>query len=337
MIIRLEIENFRGHLARTIVTCADAQAIGNAVTWISGTHSTGKTTIVEALLLLQCIARGMTRVDQYCNGDKYSISANPGRPVDISIAFAMGGFHYLYGIRLEYEGLRNWQVENEWIMVNSKLTFARSGNHVEIGGPGRGVSYELDRSVFVLPTFATQDANQPVARVREYLANLFVLIPTPSHFSDVNISGSSQNFLDPYGRNIGAWTVAFFGVNMSAYPWFVGLLARYIPSFDSLKTVAMANGHTRLFLVRRHADGTSYETPLSMASYREKLIFTGCLLMAVRQTFGNVSCVWDDFDQMDEASSGLALELHDVFSRQGQLVFTAARRCSFHDVRIQQI
>lgn len=338
MILRLEIENFRGRSARTIVTFAEVSAIWNPVTWITGAHSIGKTTVVEALLFLQFIARGMTRVDQYCNGDGYSISANPVWPVDINIAFVMDGFQYLYGIRLEYEGMRHWQVENEWVKVNGGLIFSRSGNHVEIGNPDGGVSYELDRSVFVLPTFATQDANHPVARVRGYLANLFVIIPTPSHFSDVIISGASQNYLDPYGRNIGAWSVAFFGVNMSAYPWFVGLLARYISGFDSLKTVAVAHGrNTRLSLVRRRADGTSFETPLSMASYREKLIFTGCLLMAVRQTFGNISCVWDDFDQMVETSSSLASELHDAFMRQGQLVFTSARNCGFQNVRIQRI
>ena len=337
MILQLEIENFRGRQVRTIVTCAETQALGNPVTWITGAPSAGKTTVVEALLLLQRIARGMTRVDQYCSGDGYSISANPVRPVDISLAFATGRLQYLYGIRLEYEGVRHWQVENEWIKVNGALIFSRSGNHVEIGGSSGGVSYELDRSIFVLPTFATQDANHPVARVRDYLANLFVLIPTPPHFSDVNIPGLSQNYLDPYGRNIGAWAVAFFGVNMSAYPWFVGLLARYIPGFYSLKTVAMPNGHSRLFLVRRHADGTSDETPLSMASYREKLIFTGSLLVTVQQTFGNISCVWDDFDQMMEASSSLASELHDAFVRQGQLVFTSARNCGFQNVRIQRI
>ena len=336
MIFRLEIENFRGRSARTIITCTDTQAIGNSVTWINGAPATGKTIIIEALLLLQCIARGMTRVDQYRNGDGYSISANPARPVEISIVFVSDRVQYLYGIRLEYEGMRHWQVESEWITVNGVLVFARTGNHVEIGGASGGASYELDRTVFVLPTFATQDANHPIARVRDYLARLFVLIPTPSLFSDETISGVPQKFLDPYGRNIGAWAVAFFGVNMSAYPWFVGLLVRYIPGLDNIKTVTMANGHSRLLLVRRHAF-SPHETPLSMASYREKLIFTGCLLMTVRQTFGNVFCVWDDFDQMIEASRDLALELHNAFVQQGQLVFTSARNCGFQNVRIQQI
>lgn len=335
MIIRIEIENFRGLASRKVIECVNLHGEARQAVCINGAPSVGKTTIVESLLFLQYLARGMTRVEQYCSGDGFAISANPQHPVDIVILFAADGLQYTYGIRLEYEGIRKWQVENEWINVNGGVVLARIGNHVETG-VGR-TSYELDRAVFALPTFVTQDANHPVARVRGYLAGLFILVPTPLLFSDVVVAHSKQVFLDAYGRNIGSWMAAFFGVNMSAYPRFTGLLARYIIGFQGVKVLPGANESSRMCLVIRLADGGLREVPLSMLSYRQKLIVLGCLILTVGQTLPNMFCVWDDFDMMVDASLGVATSLCDAFAGKGQLVFTSLRNFAFQGAMILQL
>lgn len=323
MLRAISINNFRCFTGQRTISFVSPEFMRLASTVvISGDAGSGKSTVIYSILLIQAIARGMTRIESYGNGDPILISSQQTLPCELVVDFDCEGAAYQYGLSLSYDVFASrWRIGGEWLRAGGMVIMTRTGSHVVISGVDGG-SYELDQSSFVLATFVSQDQAHPLVKARSYLAGLFVFLPEPVLFDDGYDSRQSYPYLAPGGQNLGAWMLSFLSNRMSAYPELSKLLVRHLPGFQRIVSKADATGRNRVYLMMA-AGGRFYEVPLMLVSKAQKLIVLACLMTVIGELYPSIVCIWDDFDQLARVSKSLADGLCATLACQGQLIMTS--------------
>lgn len=332
MIKSIRVANFRGFAGqdRKFVVGRSSATGRGCVTSITGMPSSGKSSLVSALELLQMIARGARSTDQLHYGEQTAISSDFGKPCDIVLRFTLSETVFEYGLRLECDlSARCWKIENEWLNVGKddglrlSPVFVRSGTLVEIGGmDAGGGSYELDQKVFVLSTFTPPDRMHPLYRTRVYLANLFILGDKLGSFDDRVPAESRPGYFFSRGEHLGAWLSFQMKNRAGFYSVLADVLRRHLQGFDRLVLAheATAGSHLAVMYSKHPLDCKERIVPIWMLSTVERTVLWGAIIATVGKVFSPQDCICDDFDLIEEHCPKLAAEIGRVYADAGHLV-----------------
>jgi predicted ATPase len=321
MMKRLYVHNFR------CLENFDLALSERPSTMLLGRNGAGKTTIGLALEVLQKIARGTSRVRDLVKPEDLTIG-HAQAPIRFEIELALRGRNYTYSVAFEFpSGFRELRVAEEKLAVDGDTIFVRELAQVRLArtGPATDPAFRIDWHLVALPIVQEQNADDPLAIFKKWLANILILRPVPSLASgDSEQNASVLNTPNTRVTNVGAWFSAMITDSPTTYSQVSEYLKEVMPDFEKI-TNPIVGKDTRS-MVFHFASGTQHaELALEDLSDGEKCFVIFALTIAVSAAFDPILCFWDEPDSFlapDEVGQSIT-SLRRAFRDRGQLIVTS--------------
>ena len=321
MITRLHVNNFR--CLENFVLALDK----HPSVLLLGRNGAGKTTIGDALEVLQRIARGKNRV-----GDLVKPKDLPQGRTDIPVMFeidvTLAGKSYTYSVSFDLPAkFRELRVFDEKLTVEGSVIVSRELAQVRLARTGvtEEAAFRIDWHVVALPIVQEQNRDDPLFIFKEWLANILILRPVPQWAK----GASEQNVMEPntpdtHATNLGAWFSGMVSDTPAAYSQISAYLKQVMPDFDKI-TNPIVGKEIRSLGFHFRSDQRNLELSLEELSTGEKCFFIFALTIAANTAFGPLLCFWDEPDNFlspDEVGHSVTA-LRRAFLDNGQLIITS--------------
>jgi energy-coupling factor transporter ATP-binding protein EcfA2 len=263
LVRRLYVHNFR------CLENFELKMSGRSSVLLIGRNGAGKTTVRFALEVFQKIARNTNRVGALVLPEDYPWrTPNHGGRIDVPMRFEieveLNGRIFEYSVAFEFpEGFRELRVFQERVVVDGTPVFTRERAQVRIERFGQEASFLIDWHLVALPIVQLKAADDPLLILREWLANMIILNPIPSH-----IKGDSERDTlqpNPDVTNFASWFSGILADSPSAYTKIAEYLQQVMPDLKDIKN-PMVGRESRSLLVQFSTPQGSLSLPLDVLS-----------------------------------------------------------------------
>jgi len=315
MIERLFIHNYR---------CFENFSIdftGRASTLIIGKSGTGKSTLRQALQLLQSICRGSSRVRDLIVGSDFSQNRQH-IPMRFEIDLSLAGKRFRYTISFDMpENFREARIADESLSVDGHEVFSREHAQINLAN---GTTFRLDWHVAALPLIHERPGESSIPQVKAFFANMILVAPIPSNMSGFSEEDSLE--LNEDGGNISTCLNALLLRHPAAYGIISDYLQSAIPDFASIENVPRGEKGTQLIVkFEEMAASRSFSIDFKLLSDGEKCFFLSALIVASNKVNGPVFCMWDEPDNhlsLPEIGHFIT-RLRKIGNQRGQMIATS--------------
>nr|WP_294521781.1 AAA family ATPase [uncultured Rhodopila sp.] len=321
MMKRLYVHNFRCLENFELVLAERPSTI------LLGRNGAGKTTIALALEVLQKIARGTSRVGDLVTPKDLTIGRTQA-PVRFEIELVLAGRNYRYSVAFDFPtGFRELRVAEETLAVDGDIIFWRELAQVRLARTGQATeaAFRIDWHLVALPIVQEQNADDPLAIFKKWLANILILKPIPSLArGDSEQNASFLHTPNIRVTNIGTWFSTLVADSPKAYSQVSEHLKEVMPDFDKI-TNPLVGKDTRNMVFHFINGSRNAELGLEDLSDGEKCFVIYALTIAANSAFGPILCFWDEPDNFlapDEVGHSVTA-LRRAFQDRGQLLVTS--------------
>ncbi|MEO1270162.1 MAG: AAA family ATPase, partial [Myxococcota bacterium] len=141
-----------------------------------GKNGSGKSTVRDALQILQSVARGTNRVGALVQAKDF-YRKRTDEPMRIVADVVLQDQHYRYELALEYPpGFKELRVLEESLECEGQHIFSRQSAQVNLS-EAEGVGFRIDWHVVALPLIQARSTHEPLALFRTWLARSLILAP----------------------------------------------------------------------------------------------------------------------------------------------------------------
>jgi ABC-type Mn2+/Zn2+ transport system ATPase subunit len=285
---------------------------GQSSALLIGKNGSGKTAVVQALRILQKIARGTNRVGDLVKPKDFARGRTdvPMR-FEIEVELPSGTFSYAIALELSRGGT-DLRVSDEKVQFGGQPVYTR-----EVGR-----TYgQIDSQLVALPIIQGS-ALDPTSLFRDWLAHILILRPIPSL-----ISGDSQGFTlqpEPDMSNFGAWFHGLMAPVPSAYGEVEGYLRQVMPDFRDIQNPLIGRD-ARSLVVQFSSEQGGVTLPFEDLSDGEKCYMICALVLAANRAHGPTLCFWDEPDSFLALSEvgDFVMALRKAFQSGGQFIATS--------------
>lgn len=313
MITRFYVHNFRCLENFELPIAKHASAL------LIGKNGSGKSTVSQALLVLQRIARGTNQVSTLVQFKDFGRADSPMR---FEIEVELERQHYQYMLALEIPtGSKEPRVLDEKLVYDTQTLYLREYFPKE-HDTNKSVIRLLKRSFVALPMVYEGDASDPVAVFKRWLSRMLILAPEPGHMS----GESKDSTLEPDRTlsNFGDWFTGLLAHSPEAYVTIVDYLRDVLPDLQSIKN-PLVGTDARSLSVQFQAEKADLSLSFSSLSDGEKCFFAAALVLASCKTLGPLFCFWDEPESHLSIAEvrHFVMALRQGFGANGQLVMTS--------------
>ena len=298
---------------------------GKSPLLVIGKNGTGKSTLLDALMIFQGIARGLVDVKQAFGFPPPLLAASVGL-ARFELEFIEQEVFYSYGFAVEpaSDG-KSYCVREESLLVGGRPVFVRKQAEVVILKNGESSpSFNLDQNLFALPIIQTSFLDDPIAIARRAIADMFVLQPIPQLIkSDAN---EASAIMVKNCETFSSWLLHLLSSWPAAYAEIDRYLKTVFPDFRALVTVgSQAQSIGRHYVVQFEKEGVPLPLLISKLSNGEKCQLIAAAIMAANAVSDGTVCVWDEptnYLALNEVGQ-MMTALCSSFRKKGQLIVTA--------------
>jgi len=289
VIKRFYVHNFR------CLENFDFPVAGQSSALLIGKNGSGKTTVARALQILQQIARGVNRIGALVQPKDLGRGRKDVR-MRMELEAEIQGEIYEYRIAFELpEGFRELRVAEESLYASGQPVFNREEAQVVLPAIGSAsqAKFRLDWHLAALPVVQERTENDPFAIFKRWLSRMIILRPVP-----LLISGESNEEVltpDDTGANLGAWFSGLFALSPGAYGKIDSYLREVMPDLKDIKNPTIGKS-ARSLQVQFSTDLGSMVLPFADLSDGEKCFVLCAMVLAANETYGPLTCFWDEPD-----------------------------------------
>ena len=299
-----------------------------------GKNGAGKSTILSALKLLQCIGRGVNRISQLVSPKDFS-AARTEVPIRFEIEVLIQEKRYKYSVSLELpEGFRELRVLEENLQVEGESIYSREQAQVTLAAQKRAAQFLVDWHLIALPVIQEQSETDPLHIFKTWLARMIILAPVPSLMTGESQEETLQPNQD--GSNFSEWFSGLLSRYPAAYKRVDSYLQTIMPDISDIQNELIGR-NAKSMVVRFEKNGTYLSVDFKDLSDGEKCLFLCSVVLAANEYYGPLFCVWDEPDNyLSLAEVGHFVKaLRRSFKDKGQILATshneAAIRQFSHD------
>jgi predicted ATPase len=293
-------------------------------TLLIGKNGAGKTTVGLAFEILQKIARGTNRVDEFVK-PKDLARGRTDAPMRFEIEVKLGGLTYEYLIAFDFPpGFKELRVFEERLSVNGNPFFTRALAQVHLARTNQEneARFRLDWHLAALPIVQEQTEKDPLFVFKQWLARALILRPIPSL-----IKGSSeQETLQPntQGTDFASWFSGLLAFAPAAYGKIDNYLKQVMPDFKDIKNPVIGKD-SRSLEVQFSNDLGNVNIPFADLSDGEKCFMICAMVLAANDAYGPLVCFWDEPDNYLALSEvgHFIMALRKAFQSGGQFITTS--------------
>jgi len=293
-----------------------------------GKNGAGKSTIANALQVLQSIARGVNRMRALADEPDSLIGPTDfarGRadvPMRFEIEVFLKNRLYKYVLALDLpKGFRELRVAEEGLSVDGAALYTRKEAQVILHTSPREAQFSVDWHVVALPVIQEPSSGH-LHEFKTWLAQMVILAPIPASMTGI----SNGETLEPRrdGANFAEWFTGLLSRYPAAYTRVEQYLKQVLPDLlDFLNTPIGSDAKS--MQVRFEENQASLLVDFNDLSDGEKCFFLGAVVMAANKAYGPLFRFWDEPDSYLSLSEvgHFAVALRSAFKAGGQILVTS--------------
>jgi predicted ATPase len=314
MIERLYVHNYR---------CLENFTLdlgGRSSALLIGKNGSGKSTVLDALRLLQSICRRAGRVGKLVAPRDFT-RYRTEIPMRFELDVRLGRKQYRYRLSLEWlEDSQEARIVDEHFAVDGHVIFNRNIERVQLAD---GAEFRLDWHVFALPIMHETPGERTIAAFKSFLATMVLVSPIPKLMT--GFSEGESNELDGDASNFADCLRGLLTKKPAAYTAFHAAIKETIPDFSSLENVERGEKGARLVVQFEDCHGIKLSVDFDSLSDGEKCFCLSAYLIAAYGAGLVRCCIWDEPDaHLAFAEVGqLIIALRKAVYRDGQFVATS--------------
>lgn len=288
-----------------------------------GKNGAGKSTVGQALRILQMIARGQNRVKDFLQPKDFS-RGRSDVPMRFEIEALVGKRVFNYVLALDFpDGFKELRIVEEKLTADGSPVFLRELALVSLGiNPEREAKFNLDWHLVALPIVQQRGPNDPLFVFKEWLARMIILKPIPSMMD----GNSEEETLQPHprGHDFGAWFSGLVTYAPSAYGKIDSYLKQVMPDLSEIKNPPTGKEARSLEVHFSSGEGTLL-VPFADLSDGEKCFMLCAMVIAASEAYGPLVCFWDEPDNYLALSEvgHFVTGLRKAFQSGGQFITTS--------------
>lgn len=291
-----------------------------------GRNGSGKSTVRQALGVLQLIARGTNRVGTLVK-PKDLARGRHEVPIRFELEVEIKGEIYGYSIAFEFpEGFKELRVLAETFEHKGSPIYTRDVAQVILSRSTQGQTnrseFRIDWHLVALPIVQEMSASDPLSVFKRWLSRLLILRPVPSAIG----GESTDETLEPLPdlTNFGAWFSGLLAFKPAAYVRIDSYLKQVMPDFHELRNPSTGK-ESRSLSITFAREQSEVTIPFQELSDGEKCFVVCALVLAANEAYGPLVCFWDEPDNylaIDEVGH-FVIALRKAFKQGGQLIATS--------------
>lgn len=289
-----------------------------------GKNGAGKSTVREALRILQQLARGTNRVDDLVRPSDLSWGRT-GVPLRIEIEVTLNDTGYSYTLALELpKDFRELRVVEEQLTIGPDTVYRRELAQVTLssGGDAAPVTFGMDWHLAALPIVHPRRSRDEIERFRSWLKQMLILSPAPSLITGTSQSETLEPDLEV--KELGAWFAGLIAHTPSAYAVMDQYLREVMPEFSDIRNPQFGPD-SRSLIVQFRSGVESLQLPFGRLSDGEKCLLICAMVLASSKVHEPSFCFWDEPDaHLAIAEVGhFVMSLRQAFGGPSQLIMTS--------------
>ena len=313
MIQRLYIHNYR---------CYENFEIGlgkHSSVLVLGKNGVGKSTLGNALRILQKIAQGHNRIRELIQIEDIA-QHKKDRPVRLEVTVELGGRTFEYSIAVELpHDFKELRILDEQLTCEGQSIYSREHAQVEL--PASDTRFLVDWHMVALPIIQIKDPENSIETFRSWMSRLILIHPVPSSIHSE--SNEPTLYPNPSVSNLADWLNGVVGTYPAAYSVIADYLKDVMPDFRDIRNID-AGGETKISEIRFGVE-TTLSLKLHQLSDGEKSFIICALLMGLARNNAPIFCLWDEPDSSLSIGEvgDMILELQKSFKGNGQILVTS--------------
>ncbi len=326
-IIDVVIRRFHVHNYRCLENFELSLGSNQSAALLMGKNGTGKSTVRNALEVLQRVGRGDTRVGTLVPPDAIAW----GRaevPLRFEVEIDVAGRVYVYSLAFELpKGFKELRIFEEKLTADGETVFHREMAKVRLVRAGRDsdATFNVDWHIVALPVLQDRGGDDPIAVVRRWLAEMVLIEPVPSLIKGESRESNEKSRAPSSSlENLGDWFTNLVAGYPAAYGPLEAFLKGLMPDLKAIRNPEKAPGYRSLEL--EFSKGTrNLMVPFADLSSGEKCFFAGALVIAAKESGGARFCFWDEPDShwaLNEVGD-FVIALRKAFETGGQFIATS--------------
>ncbi len=317
MIKRLYVNNFRCLENFELSLSAFSSSL------LVGKNGTGKTTVGNALEVLQLIARGTNRVRELI-GVKDFAHGRSEVPIRFELEVDIKNVSYHYSLAFELpKSFKELRVAEERLFCDGQTIFARDSSQVTHHRDSDSQSnFVLDWHLVAMPVIHVQSEIDPLHIFKSWLANMLILAPIPQLVRGDSMGNTLMP--DKHCTNFGEWFTGLLSHSPAAYGDIDGFLKDIMTDFKDIKNPVIGKNF-RSLSIQFQQETASVNFAVEDLSDGEKCFLICAVVLAANKAYGPIFCFWDEPDNyisLSEASF-FVTSLRRSFATGGQLLMTS--------------
>ena len=256
-----------------------------------GKNGSGKSTIFDAVELLQKIGRGVSSISDLIKEEDFSF-AERQKPISIEVEAELQEQHYIYTLEVEFpENFHTPKIKKEILKVDGREILVREGGKTSLH---QSKEFTLDWHHIGLPLIFNTSENGSIATFKEWLGRMIVLSPWPASFA--SISKQQTPYLDRQATNITDWVRYILAESPSLYNKISEFLKQRMPDFDIFSFETTGKNERELVFTFHSDAGQKFSLGFGQLSDGEKIYFLTAAVLAAISAKIPVLCLWDEPD-----------------------------------------
>lgn len=260
-----------------------------------GGNGSGKSTLFKVVEIFQKIGRGEAQLKELIQKQDFSFN-NTNLPISLEIQVQINGQDYQYKLELDWpDHFRQVKVKQETLMLDGRVLLDRDEGKTKLSQYGTKIAeFTLDWHHIGLPLISSMNDQEPIAVLRNWLANILVLAPIPTQIA--RLSKRDERYLDKQAEHYLEWVRYLLAESPASYQKIVEFIQQRIPEFELFKFDTTGKDEKEL-LVRFKGEGSiTLELNFDQLSDGEKIYFLTAAVLAAIDDETPRLCLWDEPD-----------------------------------------
>lgn len=257
---------------------------------VLGKNGTGKSSIFDAIEVLQKIGRGITQISQIISDQDFSFG-EVHKSIIFELNAVLHGENYLYKLEVELpENVYQPRVKLESLLVEGKTILMRENGRTTLNGKAE---FALDWHHVGLPLISTRSDQDPIEIFKTWLANILVLSPFPKLFSTT--SRQDTAYLNRNATNLLDW-LRRQQDRSQANRQIEDFLTLRMPDLEYFQFETLGKEEKELTLTFKDVNGKVLTLGFNQLSDGEKIFLLTAVLLSSLNSDKPTLCFWDEPD-----------------------------------------
>lgn len=258
--------------------------------FLLGKNGSGKSTIFEVIEIFKKIGKGETSLKDLISELSFPF-ANKRLPIEFELDAEIDNKNFAYKLSIEFpDTFHAPKIKSESLSVDGVSILERDGGQASIGDVKH---FLLDWHHVGLPLILVRSDKDPLSIFRNWLENIIILSPCPSHFNKISKVESST--ISKGAENIIDWARWLISENPSLYAIMSDFLKFRMNDLDIFKFESVGSDDKKLFFSFKENSNTQ-RLELHQLSDGEKIFFLAAVVIAAQKNNPNLLCLWDEPD-----------------------------------------